>query len=205
MKRAWQFVWRALISGALVVLPVYLVLWVLLRIIETAAGLVHPVAVLLPAWIPTVNLLALLLVLLMCLGVGLALHTAPGRAVRERLELSVFGRLPGYSLFRSLTQQVAGNMEENVWKPALAEIEEALVPAFVVEQLDDGRYTVFVPSVPTPLAGAVYILTPERVHFIDVPFTQAIKAVARWGSGSAELVAAMKRRNDAANRAPSNR
>jgi hypothetical protein len=30
------------------------------------------------------------------------------------------------------------------------------------------------------------------VHSLDVPFTQALKSVSRWGSGSKELVAAMK-------------
>jgi len=39
-----------------------------------------------------------------------------------------------------------------VWKPALVEIEEALVPAFIIEELEDQRVTVFVPSVPTPFA-----------------------------------------------------
>jgi uncharacterized membrane protein len=100
--------------------------------------------------------------------------------------------MPGYALLRSLTQRLAGKDEENVWKPALAEIEEALVPAFIIEELADGRLTVFVPSVPTPFAGAVYILAPERVHPLDVPFTQALKSISRWGSGSKELVAAMK-------------
>jgi uncharacterized membrane protein len=52
---------------------------------------------------------------------------------------------------------------------------------------------VFVPSVPTPFAGAIYIIDRRRVHPTDVPFTQAIKAISRWGSGSKELVAAMKR------------
>ena len=67
-----------------------------------------------------------------------------------------------------------------------------LVPGFIIEEHADGRFTVFVPSVPTPLAGAVYVLTPERVHPLDIPFTQAIKPVSRWGSGCEELVAAMK-------------
>jgi len=31
------------------------------------------------------------------------------------------------------------------------------------------------------------------VHPLDVPFTQAIKAISRWGSGSKELLAAMKK------------
>jgi uncharacterized membrane protein len=82
-----------------------------------------------------------------------------------------------------------------VWKPALVEIEDALVPAFVVEELDDRRFTVFVPTVPTPFAGAVYILNRERVHLLNIPFTQAIQSVSRWGSGSKDLVAAMKKEN----------
>ena len=99
------------------------------------------------------------------------------------MEKSLFERLPGYALFRSLTQRLAGEGRENVWKPALVEIEEALVPAFIIEEFEDGRFTVFVPSVPTPLAGAVYILTPERVHPLDVPFTQAIKSGLPLGIG----------------------
>jgi uncharacterized membrane protein len=107
------------------------------------------------------------------------------------MEKSLLERIPGYALFRSLTQRLAGDARESAWKPALIEIEEALVPGFIIEELDDGRFTVFVPSVPTPLAGAVYILARERVHPLDVSFTQAISAVSRWGSGSKDLVAEM--------------
>ena len=114
-----------------------------------------------------------------------------GRAMRERLEQSLFERIPGYALLRSLTQRLAGESRENVWQPALAELEDALVPAFIIEELEDGRFTVFVPSIPTPLAGAVYVLSRDRVHPLDVPFTQAIQTVSRWGSGAKELVAAM--------------
>ncbi len=87
---------------------------------------------------------------------------------------------------------MAGDSRETAWKPALAEIEDALVPAFIVEELGDGRFTVFVPSVPTPLAGAIYILPAARVHPVNIPFTQALKVITRWGSGSKELVAAMQ-------------
>jgi uncharacterized membrane protein len=112
---------------------------------------------------------------------------------REWIERTFFEKIPGYALIRSLTNQVAGDSRENVWKPALFESDEALIPAFIIEEFEDGRYTVFVPSIPTPFAGAVYILDRKRVHPVDVPFTEAIKTVSRWGSGSKELVAAMER------------
>ena len=43
----------------------------------------------------------------------------------------------------------------------MAEIEDALVPAFIIERLDDGRFTVYIPSVPTPLVGAVIFSMPN--------------------------------------------
>jgi hypothetical protein len=111
--------------------------------------------------------------------------------LRERIETSLFERLPGYGLFRSLTQRLAGEGRENVWKPALADMGDGLVLVFIIEEFEDGRLTVFVPSVPTPFAGAVYILSRDRVHALDVPFTQAIQSISRWGAGSKDLVAAM--------------
>jgi uncharacterized membrane protein len=195
MKRLGEFVMSAFVSGLLIVVPLYLAILLLLKAMQSVMGLVRPFAMLLPAWFPAERFLSLLLVLFVCFLIGAAVRTPSGRAMRERIEKNLFERVPGYALIRSLTQRLAGKDEENVWQPALAEIEDALVPAFIIEELEDGRLTIFVPSVPTPLAGAVYVLARERVHPLDVPFTQAVKTVSRWGSGSRELVAAMKTGN----------
>lgn len=178
----------------LIVTPLYLAILLVLRAAKSVVGLVRPFAKLLPESVPAERLLSLLLVLGLCIAVGAAAKTRTGRVVRERLETTFFDRIPGYALFQSLTQQLTGKGHENVWKPALVEIEEALVPAFIIEELADGRYTVFVPSIPTPLAGAVYVLDGARVHPLDVPFTLALRAVSRWGSGAKDLVAAMNQR-----------
>ena len=192
MKQVLKFITSASAAGLLVVVPLYLAVLLLLKAMSSLMGFVRPFAMLLPEWLPAENVLSLLLVLTICFLIGVAVRTPIGRATRERIEKSLFEGLPGYALFRSLTQRLAGEGQENVWRPALVEIEDALVPAFIIEELEDGRFTVFVPSVPTPLAGAVYVLRRERVHPLNVPFTQAIKAVSRWGSGSKDLVAAMK-------------
>jgi uncharacterized membrane protein len=179
-------------TGILIVAPVYLGVLLLLKIMQSLGSLVRPLTRLVPDWLPAEGLLALLLVLVLCFVVGLLSRTRLGRAVRDGLEHAVFEKLPGYTLFRSLTLRVAGQTDDMAWKPALAEIEDALVPAYIIEELADGRYTVFVPSVPTPLAGAVYVLDRERVHPTNVKFAQAIKTVSRWGAGCKELVAAME-------------
>ena len=189
MRKFAESVTSAFVTGLLIVAPIYLGVLLLLKIMQSMAGLVKPVAQLLPDWLPAERLLSLLLVLLVCVVVGLLVRTRVGQAM---LGHTVLEKLPGYTLFRSLTMRIAGRADNVTWKPALAEIEEALVPAFIIEELADGRYTVFVPSVPTPFAGAVYILTRERVHPLSVGFGQAFKTVSRWGAGSKELVAAME-------------
>lgn len=193
MKRASEFVASSLLAGVLIVAPIYFSVLLLFKAMQAVAGLVHPFSRLLPEWFPADQFLSLVLVLTICFLIGAAVRTPVGHAARERIEKSLFERIPGYALFRSLVQQLAGSHQEQVWKPALAEIEEALVPAFIIEEFDDGRFTVFVPSAPTPLSGSIYILTPERVHPVDIPFTHAVRALARWGSGSKEFVAAMEK------------
>jgi uncharacterized membrane protein len=195
MKAVREFVVSTLVGGIFIVVPVYLAVILLLKGMQSAGRLVKPFAAMLPDWLPAERFFSLLLVLLVCFVVGAVVRTRPGRALRERLEKVFFERLPGYGLLRSLTQRLAGDSEESAWQPALAEIEEALVPAFIIEELPDGRYTVFVPSIPTPFAGAVYVLARARVHPVDVPFTQAVRTISRWGSGSKELVAAMRDRS----------
>ena len=195
-RPAHGFFTGALISGLLIVVPVYLALLLLLKAMQSLVGLVRPLAALLPDWVPAEDLLALLAVLVLCFLVGVAVRTPIGRAARERMEKLLFQRLPGYAVFRGLAQQLSGENRDSAWKPALVEIEDALVPGFIIEALDDGQLTVFVPSIPTPLAGAVYILPRERVHALDIPFTSAIQVVSKWGSGSKALVAAMKKRDN---------
>jgi uncharacterized membrane protein len=192
MKYVREFITSTIVGGLFIVVPVYLATLLMLKGMKSVASLVRPLAVLVPDWIPAERLFSLILVISLCFLVGLVVRTQSGQVVRERMEKVFFDRLPGYSLLRSLTQRMAGDSDENAWQPALVEIEDALVPAFIIEELNDGRLTVFVPSVPTPLAGAVYILRRERVHILDVPFTQAIRSVSRWGSGSKDLVAAMR-------------
>ena len=192
MKRFGAYLLKTLIRGALIVIPVYLAVLLLLKAATSVIGIVHPIAKLLPEWFPAADVLSILLVLLVCFLVGVLVHTVVGRAAKRSLEKSVLERIPGYETLRAVTQRATGQAGNNAWQPALIEIEEALVPGFIVENIDDQQVTVFVPSAPTPFAGAIYIIARRRVHPLDVPFTQAIKTISRWGAGSKELMAAMQ-------------
>src|SRR5262245_52111101 len=126
MKHVREFLMSSFVTGLLIVVPIYLSVLLILKAMQSVAGLVRPFAKLLPEGFPAEQALSLLLVLVVCVLIGVAVRTPAGRSARERIEKSVFERIPGYALFRSLTQQLAGSNEEQVWKPAMAEIEEAL-------------------------------------------------------------------------------
>ncbi|MBV8171150.1 MAG: DUF502 domain-containing protein [Candidatus Eremiobacteraeota bacterium] len=182
----------------IICIPIYLAALLLLKASQSLVALIKPLTKFTPDWLPAETVLSLLAALFVCFLVGVATQTRWGQSLWERIEAGIFARVPGYELFRGLMQRLSGAARDQTWKPALAEIEDALVPAFIIEELADGRLTVFVPSIPTPLAGAVYILDRARVHPVDVPFTKMLSTVSRWGSGSKDLIAALEKQKAAA-------
>jgi uncharacterized membrane protein len=192
MKTLFAFVKMTLIGGLLVVLPIWLTVLLLVKAISGALIVLKPIAALLPQTVVHDDLVALALLLVICFGTGLLLRARAVQRFGQWLERHTLECMPGYTLVRGMTRQLAGKGEEQSFQPALVEIEDALVPAFIVEKHADGQITVFVSSSPTPMAGAIYILTPERVHPVNVPLHKAMTCVAKWGTGSGQWLAAMR-------------
>jgi uncharacterized membrane protein len=192
MRAIAEFTKTTLIGGLLIVLPVYVAVLLIAKAVQGLLAVVKPIADAIPASEQFDDILAILILAAICFIAGLIVRTGPGLRAKNAIEGTLLERLPGYTLLRGLTGRVMGQADEPAFAPALAEIEEALVPALIVEELENGFFTVLVPSVPTPMAGAVYILPRERVHPVDVPFTAALKVFTKWGSGSGDLVRAMQ-------------
>jgi uncharacterized membrane protein len=179
------------------VLPVYLSLLLLAKAVLGLLALAKPITADIPAPLAFREFLAILALAAICFIAGLIIRTGPGLRAKNAVEAALLEKLPGYTLLRGLAGRLAGQAQEPGFAPALVEIEEALVPALIVEELEDGSYTVLVPSVPTPMAGALYILPPERVHRVDIPFTAALNVFTKWGAGAGNFVRAMQARKEA--------
>jgi uncharacterized membrane protein len=196
MKTLIQFLKTTLIGGLVIVLPMWVTVMLLLKAIGGALGMLRPLARMLPQSVVHEDLVALGILVLACFAIGLLIRTRPGQGLREWLAKNVFERIPGFLLLRSMARQMGGDVTEQSFQPALAEIEDALVPAFIVEKHPDGQLTVFVSSSPTPMAGAIYILPPERVHLVDVPLHKAMVCISKWGTGASAMRAAMQQRSE---------
>ena len=193
MKRTLRILKATLIGGLLFMVPLILMLVVLRKGIEFAKKVVTPVAALAPvesvAGVTMVTLVAALLLVLIAMGFGLFAQTKLGQRIRDWLESTVVGKVPGYSILKGILADPDGVSSTADVKTALAWIEESWVYAFVLEVHPDGNLTVFVPGAPSPLAGAVYFLPADRVRLLDVPVAGVMKALRGLGIGSAELLA----------------
>jgi uncharacterized membrane protein len=192
MQRIAEFTKTTLIGGLLVVLPIYVSVLLLVKTLSGIVALLSPVTSQLPADVQFRRIIAFLIVVVVCFVAGLIVRTGTGQRAKNAFDRMLLEKIPGYTLLRGLAGRLSGESKSEMFAVALAEIEEALVPAFIVEELDDGRYVIFVPSVPTPAAGAIYIIARERVHLVDVPFTKAVSVISKWGAGAGDLLKAMR-------------
>ena len=184
---------RTFVRGVLFLVPVALLVVLVVQTVKLIAGTLRPFANALSAdtilGIVVAEILAALLIVALCLLAGLFAGMRVGRSIGDRLEELVLRRVPGFTLIKSMTHGMVGMESGADVRSALAWIEECWVLAFVMERHDNGLYTVFVPSAPTPAAGAIYYLPEDRIKFLDVPVSSAVACVTRLGLGSRDLLA----------------
>src|SRR5262249_16595720 len=142
-----------------------------------AGSYVHPV------------IAAVVMLVLLCLLIGFVMRSAAGHKAHELLEGLVFDKVPGYRLVKAFAGDgpLAASGRQTM-RPALAAIEEGQCPALVMDTFTDGRLLVFVPGSPAPMSGALYIFTPDKVTYLDVPLLPFMKAISSWGLGFRDIV-----------------
>jgi uncharacterized membrane protein len=190
MKQLLNFLKATLLGGVLFVLPAWLAVLLVAKALMHLQVFVKPVSSHLPEDIGHPRIIAIVLLLTICFLVGLVIQTTIGAHLERIVEKRVLEKLPGYTMLHGLAGQLTRFEKTEGFQPVLVEIEDALAPAFLIEENSGERCTVFVPSVPTPMAGAIYIIARSRVHPLNVPVTAVLKCISKWGAGSDKLLAA---------------
>ena len=190
MKRFLALLKSTLLGGLIVVLPAWLAVLLVLKALAHLQIFVKPIGSHLPRANAHRKIITILVLFALCFLVAVAIRTAIGPRAKRLAEQAVLEKIPGYTTLRGFAAQLTDQNLSASFQPALVEIEEALVPGFIVEQHSGNRSTVFIPSVPTPKAEALYIVDNNRVHPLDVSAVSVMQCIAKWGGGSDNLVAA---------------
>ena len=185
-------------GGFLVVMPSYLALLVLDQLIKglvaVLIGLIKPITTLLGVDERAIALpTGLLVFLLICLIAGFVLKTSYSNLIKKIVE-PFLKQIPGYLLLRSITNRVARLETDEKMAVGFVELvknQQSLSAAFIIEKHDNGMYTVFIPIVPTPTVGNMYVVPEHRLFIVDVPFLDMVKFITKWGESSPALQAAI--------------
>jgi uncharacterized membrane protein len=69
-------------------------------------------------------------------------------------------------------------------KPALISIEGGWQIGYLIEPLENGWLSVFLPQAPTPLSGNIMYFPSDRVRPLGITMVEAMTIVKRIGVGS---------------------
>ena len=187
-----KFLKTTIIGGLVFLLPGVLVLLILGKALSAARAMTAPLSEKLPRvalfGVGTASLVAVLLLLLLCFVAGIFARTAFGRKMKSWADNSLVSSIPAYQMLKSMAEGMVEIESSTNVRAALARIEDAWQPALVLEELENGLLTVFVPQAPTPMSGSVFYLTAERVKMLDVPISRVLICIRRMGLGSQALL-----------------
>jgi uncharacterized membrane protein len=176
-------------------LPLAVVLMVLGYLLKLAATAAKPIADRLEgegwgdvAGIGLVTVLSALVLVVVSFGAGLVARTYLGARLTHRFENSLLGRLPHYQVLKSMAEGLVQLETATGIKPALINIEDAWQMGYLLEPLENGWSSVFLPQAPTPMSGNVMYLPAGRVRPLDITMVDAMAIIKRIGVGSGEAL-----------------
>lgn len=186
-KKKVQFFLSTAIGGVLFLLPLVIMGVVLVKAAGIMMLVAQPMADFLPidsiGGVALANILALLLVILLCFLAGLvARHALAGKVVGQ-LESKILVNVPGYMMIKNLVGGFDSKQVEAL-KPVVLQLGSAERFGFEIQKLGDGRSMVYLPSSPSAFSGITQVLPADQVTYLDVPVTKIIEITENFGHGA---------------------
>ena len=186
-----HFIKTTVIGGLLFLVPVVVLIIVLTKAADLMLLVAEPLSDFVPldsiAGVAVANIIAVVVVLLICFIAGLVARRAFIKTTVESVESKVLSKLPGYVLIKGM---LSGLQEHDTHKlhPVLVSFNSSARIGLEIERLDDSRVVVMTPGSPNPWSGMVYIMAADRVQRLNLPMTAYMENVERFGQGTNELL-----------------
>jgi uncharacterized membrane protein len=192
MKGQIQVLKTTVIGGIVFLVPVIIIAAIIGKAFEIMKTVAHPLSALVPidtvGKIAIVNLIAILLIVLVCFLSGHAARTKAAARFVRALESKFLSHIPVYGFVKGMTASIAGTERGEEMTPVLVRLDDYSQIAFEIERLEGGDVAVYLPGAPNPWSGAVCIMTEDRVQPIDASMAAAVRAISHLGKGSGELL-----------------
>jgi len=191
MKNVVGFLKTTILGGLFVLLPLFLLYFMMAEIVGLVIALASPIIGLLPPEAfdqPHERVIfAMFIIIILSFIIGLFSRSAFGRRLGHWLEGSTLSHIPAYNVFKKLTQGFA-DLSDNTFKPALFESLNGVQDlVYLVEDDGKDRVTILMPSAPSAFTGPVKIVDRTRVILLDSNLADYTAILGHWGVGSSKL------------------
>lgn len=173
-------------------MPLVLVIMVVEKALRLLDRVVEPMTRRFQEWkvggVAFHEILAVLLLLLLCLGAGLLAKTRLAQKLVQGLETRILVHLPGYEVMKSILGDLAiDTPDKDKLKVVLAQTDAGWQLAFLIEQVNEHLFVIFIPNAPNLHSGSVVFAEKDKIRVIDITRKEAIRTIRRMGAGSARI------------------
>jgi len=188
----FSFIKTTIVGGLIFLVPIIVLIIILSKALGITKPIVRPLVTLITvetvAGIGVATLLAIFVIVMFCFLTGLLAKTDLAKKIINWLELTILSNIPGYTFMKRMSESFAGSDIEQEYKAVLARFDDGWQIAFLIERVEGGYVTVFIPDAPSPWSGSIFIMTEDRIKPIDVPNKAVLKCIQRLGAGSNALL-----------------
>jgi uncharacterized membrane protein len=177
------------IGGILFLIPLTVTVLVMVQLVGLLAAVTVPIADALGASSllggTAANLIALLLIALVCYGVGLVAASRMGQRFVQTVESTLLSVIPGYTILRGFVDTLVGS-EEAATRFQTVMVDQGFGRrlGYEVERTPKGWVVVFLPGSPNPWAGEVVYFDPKDVEPVEMPVQEMPRIMQQMGIGS---------------------
>lgn len=182
-----------ILGGIMFMVPLAFVAIVISKTFEISLLLARPLDGLIPldrvAGVALANILAVLIILVVCYLAGLAARGGFLSRRVERLDNLLIDVMPGYAVAKGVLGGAA-NAEDlaDLVTPVIVAFDDYEQIAFEIERTAE-QATVFLPGSPSAWTGSTIVVETRRVRVLGLPPHQTIKLLRVMGRGSLNVPA----------------
>jgi uncharacterized membrane protein len=130
------------------------------------------------------NLLALLVLALLCFVTGLIAKSKMAKKVYHSLDSALLA-IPGYAFIKGFTDSMTDSQEAAKFLiPVFVRFDDYEQIGFELERLKQGKVVVYLPGAPNPRSGSVVYFSEDRVERLDITPAQVSSNIRHLGRGS---------------------
>lgn len=186
-----KFLKTTLIGGVLFLIPVTVIVLIVAKVAGVMIVIAEPMAGFIPidniGGVALANIIAVLIVLLLCFFAGLLARTDAAQSFAEKIEETVLQKIPGYTVLKGIKDTLSPEHTADL-KPVFVNLGSTSRIGVEVERMTDGRVVVYLPNSPNVWAGTTRVVADSQVQIIDQPIMSVVDHVEQLGRGTEELL-----------------